>query len=134
MITIDSSVWIDYFCGRDTPQTQLLDQALDDSANEVVLLDVVLMELLRGFRHDHEWRLAREALAPLPVVTAGGEQVALSAAAIYRDLRRAGLTVRSPVDLLVGAWCIENDCLLIHGDRDFDGMERLKGLQGWKGE
>ncbi|MDB5850068.1 MAG: putative nucleic acid-binding protein contains domain [Rhodoferax sp.] len=130
MITADSSIWIDYFKGAPTAQTEALDAVLNDSSHELVLLDVVLMEVLRGFRLPHELRLVREALAALPVVTAGGEAVALLAADIYRTLRQKGLTVRSPIDLLVGAWCIENDCDLIQNDRDYDGMVAFMGLRG----
>jgi predicted nucleic acid-binding protein len=132
VITVDSSVWIGYFNGHDSAQTRALDTLLDDSANELVVLDVVLMEVLRGFRRERDWQLARQAFAALPVATAGGETVALAAAALYRDLRRAGVTVRSPIDLLVGAWCMHNGCALIHDDRDFDGMHSLMGLQSWK--
>ena len=71
MITADSSVWIDYFGGRATPATEQLDAVLDDSSHDVVLLDVVLMEVLRGFRFDREWQVARDAFAALPVLTAG---------------------------------------------------------------
>jgi predicted nucleic acid-binding protein len=132
MITADSSVWIDYFNGQDTPQVRALDAALDDSTNEIVLLDVVHMEVLRGFRHDREYEYARQALAPLPVEPAGGKDVAQHAAALYRRLRGHGITVRSSIDLLVGAWCIRNECLLIHADRDFAGMEQIEGLQAWQ--
>ncbi len=134
MITVDSSVWIGYFNGDQTERTRALDVLLDDSANELVMLDVVLMEVLRGFRHERDWRLARQALAPLPVAIAGGEQVALGAAQLYRELRRKGITVRSPIDLLVGAWCIHNGCALLHDDTDFDGMERMYGLHAWRPE
>ncbi|MES2973981.1 MAG: PIN domain nuclease [Pseudomonadota bacterium] len=134
MITADSSVWIGYFNGQDSPQTRALDAALDDSVNEIVLLDVVLMEVLRGFRYEREWTLARQALAQLPVATASGEGVAVSAASLYRKLRSSGYTVRSPIDLMVGAWCIRNDCQLIHADRDFESMARLEGLQAWRPE
>lgn len=131
MITANSSVWIGYFNGADTPQTRALDAVLDDSAQEVLLLDVVLMEVLRGFRHERDWKLAREAFAPLPVATAGGEDIAVAAATLYRSLRGQGFTVRSPIDLLAGAWCIDNRCALIHDDRDFDPMESLEGLHIW---
>ncbi len=131
MITADSSVWIDYFCGRHSPATVRLDAVLDDSSHDLVLLDVVLMEVLRGFRFDHEWRVAHEAFAALSVQTAGGEVVARKAATLYRSLRAEGVTVRSSIDLLVGAWCIENDCGLIHNDRDFLPMAR-HGLQAWE--
>lgn len=130
MITADSSIWIDYFRGAATAQTEALDTVLNDSAQELVLLDVVLMEVLRGFRFPHELRLAKQALSALPVVTAGGETVALLAADIYRALRQKGRTVRSPIDLLVGAWCIHNDCDLVQNDRDYDGMVAFMGLRG----
>jgi len=130
VITADSSIWIDYFRGASTPHTEVLDDVLNDSSHELVLLDVVLMEVLRGFRYPHELRLAKQALSALPVVTAGGEEVAVLAADIYRDLRHKGLTVRSPIDLLVGAWCIRNECDLIQSDRDYDGMVAFMGLRG----
>ena len=130
MITADSSVWIDYFAGSSNAATQQLDAVLDDSSHDVVLLDVVMMEVLRGFRFDREWRVARDAFAALSVHTAGGEKVAFKAAGLYRQLRSEGFTVRSSIDLMVGAWCIENDCSLIHSDRDFVPMSS-HGLQFW---
>ncbi len=125
MITIDSSVWIDYFRGRASAQTDALDALLDEGTHDIILLDLVLMEVLRGFVHDHEWRLARERLAALPVATAGGEAVAVRAASSYRQLRRRGITVRSAIDLMIAAWCVEQGCPLLHGDRDFDAIEEL---------
>ena len=127
MITVDSSVWIDYLGGKTTPQTQLLDEVLDDSSRDVVLLDVVLMEVLRGCRYEHEWRLANQALSALQLHTAGGEKVARSAATLYRQLRQEGMTVRNSIDLLVGSWCIDSGCALIHNDRDFVPMQQ-RGL------
>ena len=133
MITADSGVWIDYLGGRMTPKAQLLDQILEDSSRDVVLLDVVLMEVLRGCRFEHEWRLTNEALSDLPLHMAGGDTVARSAAALYRQLRKSGVTVRSPIDLLVGSWCIGSGCALIHNDRDFAPMQQ-HGLQAFATE
>lgn len=131
MITADSSVWIDFLSGRLTPEAQLLDEVLDDSSRDVVLLDVVLMEVLRGCRFEHEWQMANQALSDLSLHVAGGDAVARSAAAMYRQLRKTGVTVRSPIDLLVGGWCISTGCLLIHNDRDFVPMQQ-HGLQTFK--
>ena len=131
MITADSSVWIDFLSGRLTPEAQLLDEVLDDSSRDVVMLDVVLMEVLRGCRFEHEWRMANQALSDLSLHVAGGDAVARSAAAMYRQLRKTGVTVRSPIDLLVGGWCISTGCLLIHNDRDFVPMQQ-HGLQTFK--
>ena len=95
MITVDSSVWIDYFNGKHTVQTQQLDRVLDDSSHDVVVLDVVLMEVLRGYRHEREWQMANGTLSALPVVASGGADVARAAAAMYRQLRAVGVTVHA---------------------------------------
>ncbi len=133
MITVDASVWIDYFNGQATPQTDLLDDLLDKGSSELVLLDLVLMEVTRGFRYDHELATAQRILSCIPVMNAGGRVLALEAAAHFRALRRVGITVRGAVDLMVGAWCIANDVALLYSDRDFVGMAEHRGLSVWNG-
>ena len=133
MITADGRVWIDYLAGRMPPKAQLLDQILEDSSRDVVLLDVVLMDVLRICRFEHEWRLTNEALSDLPVQIAGGKKTARSAAALYRQLRKTGITVRSPIDLLVGSCCIQSDCALIHNVRDLTPSQE-HGLQAFTPE
>lgn len=127
MITVDSSVWIQHFRGQETPAVLQLRTWLQEGIEDIVLLDLVLMEVLRGFVHDRDWRLARAALAALPLVTAGGEAVAVRAADVYRRQRRKGITIRSAIDLMVAAWCLEHGCTLLHADHDFDGIEGLAG-------
>ncbi len=119
MITVDSSVWIDYLKGAQTQQTKQLDAMLGDSSLDIVMLDMVLMEVLRGIRSDHEYKNTKEALTALPVHPAGGETIAMQAAQIYRKLRSKGQTVRSSIDLLVASWCLHSDADLLHNDRDF---------------
>ena len=129
MTTADSSVWIDYFKGRMSPQTKLLEQYLDDPARDFVLLDVVLMEVLRGIRDENEYLLTYESLMPLVVEGAGGKDIAIASSSIYRNLRKNGITVRSSIDLLVAAWCMKNQCDLIHNDRDFDAIASCHSLK-----
>ena len=128
LLTVDSSVWIDYFNGRASAGADALDAVLSEGRYELVMLDVVLMEVLRGFRLTRELRRAERVLAALPVALAGGEGIARAAAYLYRALRQRGITVRSSIDLLVGAWCIEHEVSLLHADNDFDGMT-AHGLQ-----
>ena len=129
MTTADSSVWIDFLKGRRTAEANRLEALLADEASDLVLLDVVLMEVLRGIRDEGEYLLTYESLMPLVVETAGGKDVALIAVNVYRNLRKNGLTVRSSIDLLVAAWCIKNQCELIHNDRDFDAIARRHSLR-----
>jgi predicted nucleic acid-binding protein len=130
MITVDSSVWIDYLKGIQTSQTKQLDAMLGDSSLDFVMLDVVLMEVLRGIRSDHEYKNTQEALRALPIHQAGGEKIATQAAQIYRKLRRHGQTVRSTIDLLVASWCLHSDADLLHNDRDFAVISSAFPLAG----
>jgi predicted nucleic acid-binding protein len=94
MMTVDSSVWIDYLKGTQTSQTKQLDAMLGDSSLDVVILDVVLMEVLRGIRSDHEYKNTKEALTALPVQPVGGEKIAIGAAQICWSQHGVCITMR----------------------------------------
>lgn len=132
MILVDSSVWIDFFNGVATPEVELLADLLRDAAAPLGMPDLVLFEVLRGFRHDRDFEAARRALSALPAVEIGGETQALNAAGHYRQLRAQGISVLSPIDVLLAAFCIEHDHALLHSDRDFDALESLRGLKVWR--
>ena len=70
-----------------------------------------------------------ELLEPLECVAMVGRDVALESARNFRRLRRRGATVRKTMDMLIGTWCLTNDCELLHADRDFEVMERHLGLR-----
>ena len=131
MILVDSSVWIDFFNGRTTAQTERLALLLDDMA-PVAVADLVLFEVLRGFRHERDHLAARKMLTELTVVDVGGEDNALQAAQHDRLLRAMGYTIRSAVDVLQASYCIDHDYALLHNDADFDVMEDLRGLKVWR--
>lgn len=132
MILVDASVWIDFFNGRDTPEAGRLADLLNDGAAPIGMADLTLFEVLRGFRHPQDFLAARHALACLPVISIGGEANALAAAEHYRALRAQGVTIDSPVDLLLASFCIEHGHALLHDDRDFDALEAQRGLRVWR--
>jgi len=123
---VDSSVWIDYFNGVITPQTDLLDAALGQQ--EIGLGDIILAEVLQGFRSQRDFERARDALLRFPIFTIGGVDIALKSAVNFRLLRRHGVTVRKTVDCLIATFVIENGFSLLHSDRDFDAFEVHLGL------
>ncbi len=127
MIVVDSSVWIDYFNGTDTRETALLDSILGKEA--VVMGDLVLVEVLQGFRDDREFGIAQAVLETLIFRPMVGRANALASARNYRALRAAGSTVRKKIDMLIATFCIENGHMLLHADRDFLPMERHLGLR-----
>ncbi|MBC5786123.1 PIN domain-containing protein [Ramlibacter sp. USB13] len=132
MVVVDSGVWIDFFNDRPGAGTDALDRLLQDGEVRLVVPDLVLYEVLRGFRHEREFRQARVLMESVGVESTGGAALALEAAQHYRSLRAAGVTVRSPVDVLIATFCIENGYVLLHRDRDFDAFEELRGLRAWR--
>jgi len=124
---VDSSVWIDYFNGRQTAETGLLDRLL--ATERLLISDPVLTEVLQGFRSDLEFYRARRFLEALEFQSMGGYEIAIAAAHNYRNLRARGVTVRKTIDSLIATFCIEQGHMLLHSDRDFDGFERHLGLR-----
>jgi hypothetical protein len=120
MILVDSSVWIDYFNGLLNKATDSLDQALSEQT--VLIGDLILMEVLQGFRFQRDFQTAKSYLTQLDCHNLCSPQLALLGAENYRLLRRKGVTVRKTVDMIIGTWCIAHNVPLLHNDRDFDPL------------
>ena len=132
MLVVDSSVWIDYFSGAPSPARDTLRRLLGEGEVRLVVPDLVLFEVLRGFRREREFRQARSLMESLSIEPVGGAAIALEAAQHYRSLRSMGFTVRNGADVLIATFCIENGYTLLHKDRDFDAFEELRGLRAWR--
>jgi predicted nucleic acid-binding protein len=126
MVLADTSVWIDYFNGISTWQTDRLDLLLD--TEPVVLGDLILTEVLQGFRIDTDFRKAQAFLADLPFCELGGYAVCLQAARNYRILRAKGVTVNKTIDVIIATACIKWNFVLLHDDRDFEALRKILGL------
>jgi predicted nucleic acid-binding protein len=127
MIIVDSSIWIDYFNGKITPQTDWLDSSLGNTP--IVVGDLILIEVLQGFQNDKDFRVAKDLLWGMPFMAMGGRVLALQSAMNYRSLRKKGVTVRKTIDVMIGTFCIHYQLPLLHDDRDFDPMVRFLGLK-----
>ena len=127
MILVDSSVWIDYFNGNKTLQTDWLDSSMGNTP--IIMGDLILTQVLQGFQRDKDYKTARDLLLRIPFMPMGGQDVALESAANYRLLRRKGITVRKTIDVMIGTFCIHYQLPLLHDDRDFDPMVKYLGLK-----
>lgn len=132
MIVVDSGVWIDFFNGADTPQREVLRGLLARGEAELIVPDLVLYEVLRGFRRERDNLQAEKLMLSMTVEATGGQTLAQRAAGHYRSLREQGVTVRSAIDVLLAAFCIDRGYTLLHRDRDFDAFEQLRGLRAWQ--
>ena len=120
MVLVDTSVWVDFFAGRQTAQVQRL-KCLVDGGEAVGLCGLILVEVLQGIREDSECKRIEAILANFLYLQMS-RRTFLSAAQVYRSLRAKGVTIRSPVDCVIAACCIENEAWLLHNDRDYDAI------------
>lgn len=127
MTLVDSSVWIDQFNRVPSPAVDRLRALITEGP--LLIGDLILCEVLQGFRSEAQARLVERALSQYHIVSLSSPELALTAAANYRLLRRRGITIRKTIDLVIGTFCIERGHALLHSDRDFEPMERYLGLQ-----
>jgi len=126
---VDTSVWVDYFEGRATAQTEWLDLAL--GREWLVTADLIVAEVLTGIARDAQWKEARRALRRFRVYTLGGLELTMRCAEHQRRLRSEGAPaapVPGLVDCLIATFCIEAGIPLLHSDPAFEPFERHLGL------
>jgi predicted nucleic acid-binding protein len=127
MILPVSKIWIDYFNGRTTSQTELLDDILTNG--QVIVGDIILNDVLQGFRTDTDFAQAKHLLTCLPFREMLGQDMAMQSAKNYRLLRQKGLTIRDTTHLIIGTFCLVNKLTVLHNDPDFSLMVEHLGLQ-----
>jgi predicted nucleic acid-binding protein len=127
VILVDSSVWIDYFRGTATAQTEKLDQLLGHQP--LAIGDLMLTEVLQGFAKERDFNAAKKLLTSLRVVELGGQEIAIQAARNFRSLRNLGITVRKTIDTIIATRCIASDYELLHNERDFEPFVTHLGLR-----
>ena len=127
MILVDSSVWIHYFNGLDTRQTSKLDALL--GVEPLAIGDLILTEVLQGFRKDADYKQAKQLLLSLVIFDMLGVRKALQSAEYFRTLRKQGITIRKTTDVIIATFCIEEGHALLFSDRDFAPFVEQFGLR-----
>jgi hypothetical protein len=117
VVIADTSVWIDYFNGTLSVETNALDAALEQG--EVAIGDIIFLEILQGFRSDRDYKMARSKLSVLEQYEMLGRDIVIKCADNYRLLKKKGITIRKTNDIIIATFCIENKVPLLFSDRDF---------------
>ena len=126
MVLVDSVVWIDYFRGVQSNVTDRLHALL--FAQEAMIGDLMVVEILQGFATDREFDEALHLLVIPPRIAIADYDIAVIAARHCRTLRRLGITVRKTIDTLIAKRCIADRIPLLYSDRDFDPFVAHLGL------
>jgi len=131
MILVDTSIWLALF--RD--KSDKLQEAFQDRIRSdiYVLSRFNQLELLQGTKDSREWLVLNDYLST-QIYLEMSETSWHEAARIYFDLRRRGITLNSAVDCCIGQIAIENSATLLHRDRDFELIARVRPLsqEYWK--
>lgn len=127
MILVDTSVWIDFLIGRDTPHRRLLHHLIE-SEEDICITEIILTEILQGIRDDALYDTTKDYLLEFPVIKSKGIDSYVAAADIYRKCRKKGKTVRKTVDCIIAAIVRENNLTLFHNDTDFGVIKICVGL------
>ncbi len=126
MLLPDSSAWIEFLKGTESPVALRLRRAISES--EAVVIDPVLLEVPAGARSNEIDRTRRlllsQSTAPLLP-----RRDWLEAALLYQAMRRDGITIRSIMDILIAVAAIRLDLEVLHCDRDFDLIAKKSRLR-----
>lgn len=123
---VDSSVWIDFLRGANSPETQLLRRHLS-IGKAIWLAPPILQEVLQGAESPERFSKWSRLLGALPMIDVRDMRtLALEAARIYAECRWNAFTPRSANDCLIAAYAVHASMPLLHSDRDFIGIAKIE--------
>lgn len=121
ILLFDTSIWIDYLSGQETPKVNLLDVYLLNT-DVLQICSPIIQEILQGIPQDEQFSKINKNLDRLLCLQIDAKEAAFGAAELYRNLRKKGITIRKPNDCLIAFYAISFDVELVHNDSDFDLM------------
>ena len=124
---VDSSVWIDYFNGVETRQTDFVFNGIGSSI--FAIGDLIYGEVMQGFKADKDFLIGQDFFEEIPFLLLTSKELALKSAQNYRFLRKKGITIRKTIDSYIATYCIEKNITLLHSDKDFEPFVAHLGLR-----
>ncbi|MBI4666340.1 MAG: PIN domain nuclease [Nitrospinae bacterium] len=128
MILVDTSVWIDFFRGVDSPHRKALHRLIE-ADEDMAITEIIMTEILQGVKDERQFQTVKQSLMTFPVLRPKGIETYIEAARIYKECRKKGKTVRKTIDCIIAAICMENNLALFHKDSDFDFIKACAGLK-----
>jgi predicted nucleic acid-binding protein len=129
-LIFDTSAWIDFFNGKNTDKVNLLASYIENN-DRLLLTPTIVQEILQGIRDDKQYRKIKNILSYIEILELPQVEATISAAELYRSLRKRGLTIRKSNDCLIAIYAIEFSIKLVHSDSDFDLISKHSHLKTW---
>ncbi|MFT4137342.1 PIN domain-containing protein [Microbacterium sp.] len=125
---VDTSVWIEFLRPGSSVAGDRLAQMIE-RGDRIVIPETVLLELLSGPTDELVAARRRRMLESFEIAPAEPLADTLRSAALQRECRRAGETVRSLGDCLIAAAALRLALPIVHRDRDFEVLRAYCGVQ-----
>lgn len=124
MLLVDSSVWIDWLRGAETGAVRFVQAR--EAFEEIALTQMIYLEVLQGVSSDRQYADCQRVLgAQTMLQPLDALETFESAAQLYREARKKGLTIRKSTDCLIAAIALEQGAMLVHNDRDFLALAQV---------
>ena len=130
MVLVDTGVWIDFLAGKQTSEVDIVFSLLEREET-LAFTGSILQELMQGCSDELEATAIEKHFLSFIELFPQRSSYKL-AAKIFRDCRKKGFIIRSPVDCLISACAMEHDCFVHHKDRDFSFIQKVCGLKVYK--
>jgi len=117
MILVDTSVWIDFFNSYKSQESQTLLELIDQEM-EIATCGVVAAEFMQGIRDRNTLKTLDKQFRDMQWLTPREPDTYLESAALFRELRNRGITIRSTIDCLIARLAYENNASLLSRARD----------------
>lgn len=130
-LLFDTSVWIDTLRRKETPQTNLLTHYLDNDY-EIPLIPIVVQECLQGIRDDAQHQKVKETFRRFTRLEIAPMATAMGASALFRSLRKKGITIRKSNDCVIAFYALSFDLEVVHNDSDFELISTHSELKTWR--
>ena len=121
-ILVDTTVWIDFFRGVESPKVATLEKAIQ-ARDDLCCCGFVLTEVLQGIR-DHKELVTTKRLFERLIYLDDDRSTFELGASIYRELRRKGCTIRNSIDCLIAATVVQHRVAFLENDRDFQFIDQ----------
>lgn len=128
-VLVDTSAWSLALRRRgpaDDPTAHRL-KALLLGDEDLFLTGLILQEILQAFRQEKTFRRMVTYFEPFSLLPLGRSSF-VAAAKLHRHCRSKGVSVTT-ADCQIATAAIENDCLLLAADKDFEHIARHSDLK-----
>jgi len=125
VILVDTSVWVEVLRDKTGRIVKVFRERAGDEI--IAFSRFTQLELLQGAKNEEEWQRLDTYLSTQYYLEAT-ENTWRDAARIYFELRKNGITINSPIDCCIAQLAIETQVLLLHRDKDFEKIARIRPL------